>query len=86
MGTDIIVVIGFIIALMFICKIFNLLMMAQYKKIKSNGLKLTYGCYMNNMKKLELAGAGGDENGDYEVSKAIKKIKLSDDVRIKIDE
>lgn len=86
MANDIIVVIGFIVLLVVICKVWNLYTMKQYKKSKANRLSLTYGFYVDSSEKLGIVGVGGDENGDYDVAKAIEKIELTDDVRIKVNE
>lgn len=89
MGGDIIAVVVFIITLISVCKVFNLWVMKQYKKeqtLKENRSKLTYGCYINNIEKLELAGVGDDGNGDYDISKAIKKIEMPNSVRIRVNE
>ncbi len=81
---DIIIVIGFIIAVIVICKVWNLYTMKQYNKSKENRSSITYGFYVNSMEKTQIVGIGSDGNGDYDVSKAIKKIELPDDVRIKL--
>lgn len=86
MVNDIAVVIGFIVILIAICKMWNLYTMKQYKKLKENRLSLTYGFYVDNMTRLGIVGAGSDENGDYDVAQAIKKVELPDDVRIKVNE
>ena len=87
MEKDIIMVICFVIILMASCQIYHLFMMKQYQKAKiSRGTGLFFGCYMNHIEKLELAGIDDDENGDYDVRQAIKKIELPKDARIKIDE
>ena len=46
-------------------------------------VELTYGFYVDNLKFVEIEGTGNDENGDYDIAKAIKKIEMPDDVRIK---
>lgn len=84
MANDIIIVIGFIIAVIAMCKVWNLYTMKQYKKSKENKLNITYGCHINNVERPQIVGVGSDGNGDYDVVKAIKKIELPDDVRIKL--
>jgi len=89
MAKNIIIVICFIIIWALTCKAFNYVMMKKYKKnkkIENSVIGLSYGYYMDNIGKLRLAGAGGDGNGDYDVPKAIKKIELPDDVRIRVNE
>lgn len=86
MVNDIVVVIGFVVVLIAICRMWNLYTMKQYKKSKANSLNLTYGFYADNTKGLGIAGAGSDGNGDYDVAQAVKKIELPDDVRIKVNE
>lgn len=81
---DIIIVIGFIIAVIVVCKVWNLYTMKQYKKSKENRLSMTYGFYVNSVEKPQIVGVGSDGNGDYNVAKAIKKIELPDNVRIKL--
>lgn len=88
MTNDIRIVIGFCIALVVICKLWNLLMMKQYdkaKKLKRDTYKINYECY-DAIEKLNLVGIGIDENGDYNVTEAIKNIELPDSVRIKVNE
>lgn len=86
MVNDIIVVIGFVVILLVICNVWNLYAMKCYKKSKENRLSITYGFYVDSAEKLEIVGVGSDGNGDYDVAKAIKKIELPDDVRIKVNE
>lgn len=86
MTNDVIIVIGFVVVLIVICKVWNLYAMKQYGKSKENSLGLTYGFYINSAENLKIAGVGSDGNGDYDVAKAIKKIELPDDVRIKVNE
>lgn len=86
MLNDIIVVIGFIILVIVLCKSWNLYTTKRYLKSKEYRLNLTYGFYVDNMEKLEIVGVGDDKNGDYTVSQAIKKVDLTDDVRIKVNE
>lgn len=86
MADDIIVVIGFVVVLAIICKVWNMYTMKQYEKSKENRLSLTYGFYVDSVGKLEIVGVGSDGNGDYDVAKAIKKIDLPDDIRIKVNE
>lgn len=80
------VVIGFIVVLITICKMWNLHTMKQYEKSKENRLRLTYGFYVGNTERLKIVGVGSDENGDYDVAQAIKEAKLPNDVRIKVNE
>lgn len=86
MANDIMVVIGFVVVLIATCKIWNLYTMKQYEKSKENKLRLKYGFYVGNTEKLEIVGAGSDENGDYDVARAIKNAELPDDIRIKVNE
>lgn len=41
---------------------------------------------VNNIKELPLAGVTDDDNNDFEFSEAVKRIVLSDDVRVKVYE
>lgn len=86
MANDIMVVIGFIVVLIAICKMWYLYTMKQYEKSKENRLRLTYCFYVDNMERLEIVGVGSDGNGDYDVAQAIKKAELPDGVRIKVNE
>lgn len=78
-----ITVIIFILIVVLMCKVWNWYSMKNYKKIEGNRLGLEYGFYMDTLKKTEIVGVGSDGNGDYEVSKAIKKIDMPSDVRIR---
>lgn len=84
MTNDIMVVIFFIIVMIVICKLWNFYMMKEYKKSRKNSLGITYGLYINGIGKPKLVGVGNDGNGDYDVAKAIKRIELPDEVRIKL--
>lgn len=87
MEKDIIMVICFVIVLIASCQIYHLFMMKQYRKgTIRRGTGLIFGGYINYIEKIELAGVDDDENGDYDVCQAIKKIELPEDARIKIDE
>lgn len=87
MEKDILMVICFVIVLIASCQIYHLLMMKQYRKgTIRRGTELIFGGYINYIEKIELAGIDDDENGDYDVCQAIKKIDLPEDTRIKIDE
>lgn len=86
MANDVMVVIGFVIVLLVICKIWNLYTMKQYEKSKENRRSFTYGVYVDSAEKLGIVGVGNDENGDYDVAQAIKKVDLPKDVRIKVNE
>lgn len=81
-----IIVIAFVILLFLFCIVWNRLMMNKYKKIQSQYKHIVFGTYIDSISCLKLVGSGIDENSDNEVAKAIRKIKLSDDVRIKINE
>lgn len=83
MVNDMIIVIGFIVILIGLCKGWNLYAMNQYKKQKDNRLNLVYSLNMNSENKIEIGGVGIDENGDFNVSQAIKKIEMLNDIRIK---
>ena len=83
MMKDIIIVIGFIVFVFVVCKLWNMYAMEKYKDIQKRALKLVYGCYINSIGRVKLAGTGSDGNGDYDVSKAIKKIELPGDTRIR---
>lgn len=83
MANEIVIVIGFIFTIAAMCKVWNLYAMKQYSESKEKKLGLTYGFYVDNLKFVEIEGTGNDENGDYDVTKAIKKIEMPDDVRIK---
>ena len=78
MANEIMIVIGFVITVVAMCKLWNLYAMKQYGKAKADRLGLTYGFYVDNMQSFEIEGTGNDENG-----KAVKKIEMPDDVRIK---
>ena len=83
MANEIMIVIGFILTVVAMCKVWNIYAMKQYKESKEERLGLTYGFYVDKMKFVEIEGTGNDENGDYDIAKAIKKIEMPDDVRIK---
>lgn len=83
---DIFMIIGFIVFLILFCVFWNKLMMIRYKKLKREYKKIDFGIYINNLSCLKLVGTGIDGNSDHEVDKAIKKIKLSNNVRIKLNE
>lgn len=83
MMNDIIIVIGFVGVLIGLCIGWNLYAMNQYKKQKKNRLNLIYSLNINGENKIEIGGVGIDENGDFNVSQAIKKIEMSNDTRIK---
>lgn len=81
MTNDIIAVIVFIVVLCIMCKAWNVYAMKQIKH--ENHLGLKYGSYINDEKKIELAGTESDGNGDYSVSEAIKEIDIPANIRIK---
>ena len=83
MANEIVIVIGFIFTIAAMCKVWNLYAMKQYSESKEKKIGLTYGFYVDNLKFVEIEGTGKDENGDYDIAKAIKKIEMPDDVRIK---
>ena len=83
MANEIVIVIGFIFTIAAMCKVWNLYAMKQYSEYKEKKIGLTYGFYVDNLKFVEIEGTGNDENGDYDIAKAIKKIEMPDDVRIK---
>ena len=84
MANEIVIVISFIFTIAAMCKVWNLYAMKQYGKAKADRLGLTYGFYVDNMQSFEIEGTGNDENGDYDVAKAVKKIEMPDDVRSKV--
>lgn len=84
MKIEIIAVVCFVIIFAVACVVWNLIMMKQYEKMQDEKLNIEYSYYDNRKGSIELVGIDGDDNGDYDVSDAIKKIKLPDDVRIKI--
>lgn len=61
-------------------------MMKQYEKVKHEHKKINFGIYINNISCLKLVGTGIDGNSDHEVVNAIEKIKLPDNIRIKLNE
>lgn len=86
MVNNIIIVMGFILVIIAICKIWNLYTMKQYLNSKKNKLGLKYSFYAGSTKKLKIVGVGSDGNGDYDAAQAIKKIELPDDIRIRVNE
>lgn len=86
MNKDIIIVFGFVIFIVILCKLWNLIAMKQYEKNKvvKNNKNIKYGTYINSFEKLELMGINDDGNSDFAFIQAVKKIDLSDDIRIKI--
>lgn len=83
MINNIIIVSGFIVVLIGLCKGWNLYAMNQYKKRRDDKLNLVYSLNMISENKIEIEGVGIDENGDFNVSQAIKKIEMLNDIRIK---
>lgn len=83
MSNDVRIVIGFIFILIVICKGWSLYVTREYKIAKERRLNLIYGFYINNIKETKIVGVGSDNNGDYDVSCAIKKVKLPSNIRIK---
>ena len=81
--SNIVSVIGFVAIVLGICKVWSLYGVGQYKKAQKRKAKIDYGFYMNGNRKIEIAGIGNDENGDYKVSEAIKNIKMPSEIRIK---
>lgn len=82
---NIIIVINFVVVLVELCRLWSLCIIKQYKKQNNNKLNLKYSLYLLNDKtKIELVGIGNDNNGDYDVSQAIKKIDMPNNRRIKI--
>ena len=49
MMKDIIIVIGFIVFVFVVCKLWNMYAMEKYKDIQKRALKLVYGCYINSI-------------------------------------
>lgn len=66
MTNDIRVIIGFVILLIAVCKIWNMYAMKQYEKLNEKSLGLTYGFY-GNIEKLKIV--------DY-YNNVIKKLGL----------
>lgn len=83
MTNDIIIVIGFIVVVIGLCKCWNWYAMNKYKKQKANRLNIVYNLTKSNQNKIKIEGIGIDKNGDYAVSQAIKKIKMLDSTRIR---
>lgn len=83
MMNDLIAVIVLVVVLIGLCIGWNLYAMNQYKKQRENILNLVYRLSMNSENKIKIEGVGIDENGDFNVSQAIKKIDMLDDIRIK---
>lgn len=84
-----IIVIGFVIFLILYCVLWNKYIMhklRQMKKLYNMVRDFQYGYYINSISQLPLSGNGNDGNSDYEVCKAIEKIDMPDDVRIKLNE
>lgn len=88
MDKNIIIVLGFVIAVIFLCKLWHMYVLKIYQKKEAKKSKqiMNYGVYIDSFEKLELAGIGNDGNSDYEFIQAVNKIHLSDDIRIKIYE
>lgn len=87
MSKDIMIIIGFIITISILCKLWNYFMMKQYEKSKISAKdekKMIYGTYIDRLEKLVLAGDCADRNTDYEFIEAAKRIAIPDNVRIKL--
>ena len=54
MANEIMIVIGFVITVVAMCKLWNLYAMKQYGKAKADRLGLTYGFYVDNMQSFEI--------------------------------
>lgn len=92
MGNDVKTVVVFIVIVAVICIVWNHLMM-KFERIekedkisKTKVSKLKFNSCISDNKKLELMGIKPDGNSDYEVEKAIKKVALEENARIKINE
>lgn len=86
MTKDIIVAICFVVVVLVMCKLWSIVMMKQYEKMKAVNISrgnLKYETAFTNLDKLELLGVENDENSDSQFIQAVKKIELSEDVRIK---
>lgn len=84
MNNEIVIAGIFIVGVIFLCKMWNMLMMKQRKKvnaIKENKVSIVY---VNDFGNLKLVGTGNDFNSDFEFIQAVKKVELPDEVRVKI--
>lgn len=82
MKNDIIIVVCFIIITAILCKIWSFYVIRQYKK----KLNIHYQSEINNAIKSNIINTENYNNNDYEISKAIKNINMSKDIKIKIND
>lgn len=80
------IVVAYIVFIAIVCKVWNWYGMKQYKKNKESNFNHMYGAYINNINQIKPVGVGSDSNGDYDVAKAIEKIEIPANLRIKYNE
>ncbi len=86
MSKDVLIVLGFVIVVIMLCKCWNMIILNRFEKNKTikNNNTLKYGTYIDSFETLELVGAGDDGNSDFEFWQAVKEIEVPNDIRIKI--
>lgn len=83
MNENFIIVGGFVIMVITLCKLWSKWVMKQYEKAQISKIFLKYKPSVN-YENLKLEGTGEDGNSDVEFIKAVEKSNLSSDVRIEI--
>lgn len=82
MPIEIIYIVVFIIMVYIACILWNKFVEKHYSTDKRIDIK--YSNYLDKLEVIKLQGIGNDENGDYEVARAIKKIKVPYNLKVKV--
>lgn len=91
MSKDVIVIVCYVVIVAFLCIIWNKFMMRQYN-LRNNQSSLVYnailrcGSNIDQIKDFAIAGNGPDQNNDYEFIEAVKKISISNDIRVRLND
>lgn len=85
MTRDIVIAISFVIVVLILCVVWNYFVKKMYS-VKMMSASFSFDNILSDFNRFDLVGIGYDLNSDYDVAKAIKKIKPDDGLRIKIYE
>lgn len=89
--SDVIVIVGYVIVVALLCIIWNKFMMRKYNFRSTQSSQVRNAIlYCNNhidqIKDLAIVGNGPDKNNDYKFIEAVRKISISNDTRIRLND
>lgn len=86
MWSELMIIIGFIVLIIVLCKVWNSFMMKLDQKEERNKEECDLNfCIPEHTSKIILAGSGTDKNRDYPVEEAIDTVLMPKDKRIKLE-